>query len=755
MEVILEVIDGPDYKIVEEIVEHKSVERLVGDRGLQGPPNDLSIGEVTTGAPGSSANVIITGVSPSQMLDFIIPRGDKGETGDTGPANELTVGDVSTGLAGSDAAINITGTSPDQTINFTIPRGDKGEQGEPNTLTIGTVETGPDSAADITGTSPNQTLNLTLEAGPPNILSIGTVDTGVPGSLADAAITGISPSQTLSLTIPRGDKGETGDVGPANQLTVGTVDSTTAAPEVTITGEPPNQIINFVLEKGEQGIQGEQGEKGDPGTGNVNTVNGELGPDIILDAADVGAEPTVAAGTVGDYYRGDKTWQALNKSVIGLSNVDNTSDVNKPISTATQTVLNTKADLVGGVIPSSQLPPLAINDTFVVESEAEMLGLAAQRGDIAIRTDEDETYILAVDDATVLANWKEIMAGGQVVSVAGKTGTVVLEAADITSGTFDVARIPVHNHTSSQLPATIVYADTDQTISGEKTHTNVLNAQERMRTGFTTDVSSTAPLEISGLEVEASSQSMITFGETAAGSANPQFTMYRTSAGFDRRGKGFRQEMTTSGPINWQWGTSDTVYGTETFSTAMSLDRANKLTVTGDVAASNFIGNGANLSNLSASSIATGMVALTRLPVASSGTSNATQLVRADDSRLSNARVPTTHVHSASDISSGVIATARLGAGTANTTTFLRGDNTWAVVDVDSTVPIQTAEPTGESEGTFWFDSDDVSIDGAANITRVIHDGTSYPARPAGAVYVEWVGPEPTEMITGDSWSMV
>lgn len=46
----------------------------------------------------------------------------------------------------------------------------------------------------------------------------------------------------------------------------------------------------------------------------------------------------------------------VTKSDVGLSNVDNTSDANKPISTATQAALDTKADLVGGKVPSSQLP---------------------------------------------------------------------------------------------------------------------------------------------------------------------------------------------------------------------------------------------------------------------------------------------------------------------------------------------------------------------------------------------------------------
>ena len=42
-----------------------------------------------------------------------------------------------------------------------------------------------------------------------------------------------------------------------------------------------------------------------------------------------GKEPTITAGTTSQYWRGDKTFQTLDKSAVGLGNVDNTSDLAK------------------------------------------------------------------------------------------------------------------------------------------------------------------------------------------------------------------------------------------------------------------------------------------------------------------------------------------------------------------------------------------------------------------------------------------
>lgn len=71
----------------------------------------------------------------------------------------------------------------------------------------------------------------------------------------------------------------------------------------------------------------------------------------VLDQYATSKENTVAAGTTSQYYRGDKQWATLDKTAVGLSNVDNTSDDNKPISNATQLALNDKVDVISKGVP--------------------------------------------------------------------------------------------------------------------------------------------------------------------------------------------------------------------------------------------------------------------------------------------------------------------------------------------------------------------------------------------------------------------
>lgn len=108
---------------------------------------------------------------------------------------------------------------------------------------------------------------------------------------------------------------------------------------------------------------------------NLGTFTGSTIPDSqnakqalqALETAVEGKEPTLAAGTTGQYYRGDKSWQTLDKSAAGLGNVDNTSDANKPVSTATQTELYARARAVSS---RSALAALISSNATIVLTES-------------------------------------------------------------------------------------------------------------------------------------------------------------------------------------------------------------------------------------------------------------------------------------------------------------------------------------------------------------------------------------------------
>lgn len=84
-----------------------------------------------------------------------------------------------------------------------------------------------------------------------------------------------------------------------------------------------------------------------------------------------------------------------------------------------------------GKLNASVIPALAITDVYTCATEAAMLALNAQQGDICVRTDNNTIYILSQTPASTLANWIPIEIPMVITSVNGKTGAVVLTGADI------------------------------------------------------------------------------------------------------------------------------------------------------------------------------------------------------------------------------------------------------------------------------------------------------------------------------------
>lgn len=100
----------------------------------------------------------------------------------------------------------------------------------------------------------------------------------------------------------------------------------------------------------------------------THNEDGESHPDIRALISGGGGTVTSVAGRIGDVV--------VNKSDVGLSAVTNTSDANKPISSAQQAAFNLKADLSGGFIPDGQIPAGITRDSELSAAIASLVNSA-------------------------------------------------------------------------------------------------------------------------------------------------------------------------------------------------------------------------------------------------------------------------------------------------------------------------------------------------------------------------------------------
>lgn len=123
------------------------------------------------------------------------------------------------------------------------------------------------------------------------------------------------------------------------------------------------------------------------------------------------------------------TFSDISSTPTSLSGYGITDGVSSASKGAANGVASLGAD---SKILSAQLPSIVLTDTFVVGSQAAMLALTAQTGDVAVRTDLAKSFILKGTTASVLGDWQELLSPtSPVTSVAGRTGAVIIATTDI------------------------------------------------------------------------------------------------------------------------------------------------------------------------------------------------------------------------------------------------------------------------------------------------------------------------------------
>jgi hypothetical protein len=148
------------------------------------------------------------------------------------------------------------------------------------------------------------------------------------------------------------------------------------------------------------------------------------------------------------------------------------------ISAIISTNLPLKADLVNGIIPIAQIPPLALTTSVPVANQSAMLALTSsqvQPGDLALRGDGAGTFMLMTNDPTQLANWNLL----PVPTYVAPASNGLTQTASLNVGTDASGFVPV-NHTLGKVPS---YVGTS--ITGSSTQPLAVKVSSRSATQVT------------------------------------------------------------------------------------------------------------------------------------------------------------------------------------------------------------------------------------------------------------------------------
>lgn len=205
--------------------------------------------------------------------------------------------------------------------------------------------------------------------------------------------------------------------------------------------------------------------KNNLGLGNVDNTSDANKPVSIAQAAAIAAGDSAIAADLAAHEADTNNPHAVTQTQVGLGNVDNTSDVNKPVSTAQQTALDLKANIASPTFtgnPQAPTPAPGDNDTSIATTAF----VTAAVGNVIAAADA-MVYKGAID-ASTNPNYPAADAGHVYkISVAGKIGGasgINVEVGDTILATVDGSA--AGNQATVGANWTIVQANLDGAVIG-------------------------------------------------------------------------------------------------------------------------------------------------------------------------------------------------------------------------------------------------------------------------------------------------